>query len=130
METLPSGDVIPLLSFEREDRSWSDWGSRDGGFAVDSCFQEFAALERFNFLGQWMARAYVISESLAPASLHSTIYESLVAGHTVTPLPMPNAYQDRLLGGTPLQNSFEALLSPWKFYFFVACIWCVLALRL
>ena len=99
LETLSSGDAIPVLSFERghEDRFWSQWMSHDLlAFMGGSWPQIIPALERFNFLGQWMARAHVISDlGFSPVSFHSVIYESLLAGHAVTPLPIPNEYQDR-----------------------------------
>jgi len=100
LEALPSGDLIPILTLDRaqQDQSWVGWMSRDFGAFSAGLGRFTAPLERYHFLGQWMARAYVISGlSLSPANFHSIIYESLLAGHAVTPLPMPNGYQDRLL---------------------------------
>ena len=99
LEELPSGDLIPLLSFERDaDPVGSKWMSGDFAAFAEVGLQIFETLERFNFLGQWMARAYVISFAwgYSPASLHPVFYESLMAGHPVVPEPMPNAYQDTL----------------------------------
>lgn len=97
LEALPSGDLIPILTLDRaqQDQSWVGWMSRDFGAFSAGLGRFTAPLERYHFLGQWMARAYVISGlSLSPANFHSIIYESLLAGHAVTPLPMPNGYQD------------------------------------
>ena len=100
LEALPSGDLIPILSFKRnsEDRSWVQWTSKDFGAFSEGCgIEKLQALQRFNFLGQFMARAYVISDlSYAPASFHPVIYDSLMAGHAVPPAPDANAYQDRI----------------------------------
>eukprot|EP00435_Cladocopium_sp_Y103_P048801 s553_g14.t1 len=97
LETLPSGDLIPILNFERgaEDRPWSYWGGDFSAFARGARLQTLRSLQRFNFLGRWLARAYVISGlGFSPASFHSIIYESLLAGHVVAPPPIPNAYKD------------------------------------
>lgn len=101
LQALHSGDLIPILSLEcgSEDDFRSAWTSGDFVFfAAGPGLRKLSALERFNFLGQWMARAYVIAGlGYSLASFHSVIYESLVAGHAAKPLPLPNAYQDRFL---------------------------------
>jgi hypothetical protein len=124
LEALPSGNLIPILSFERgsDDDFWSSWMSGDfGAFAVGPGLQKLSALERFNFLGRWMARAYIISSvGHSPASFHSVIYESIVAGRAVAPEPAPNAYQDRLLC-----QPYCLLLVP----FTIAALWLHAALE-
>mmetsp|Transcript_40407 Transcript_40407/g.93762 ORF Transcript_40407/g.93762 Transcript_40407/m.93762 type:complete len:602 (+) Transcript_40407:37-1842(+) len=51
------------------------------------------ALESFNFLGQWIARAYVIAGlSYSPASFHPLIYESLLNGKVKPPKKVPTFY--------------------------------------
>ena len=54
------------------------------------------ALKRYNFLGQWLARAYVISkEGFSPVGFHPLIYESIYHGRVQPPefLPWPRHYK-------------------------------------
>ena len=62
LESLPSGDVIPIMH------------SAHGKLNA-------MAKRKFYILGKWIARAYFVDPTVfASVSLHSFIYESLVAG--------------------------------------------------
>ena len=97
LEELPSGDLVPILSFEREGSSFTSQGSDFPNFAGRSGLQSIPVVERFYLLGLWIARAYVLSDlGYSPGNFHQVIYDSLIAGHAIAPAPMPNAYEDRV----------------------------------